>query len=123
MVEPETYGLLTVIGPTTQRNSQRERLYRCRCACGNLTNATRRALRRGEKKSCGCLRSLKVVHSMAPPPRVPDDQPHYTVRGQDVPLPVLAAVLGREPEPLHEYIDLTLARGQTVEAAVMTMLR
>jgi hypothetical protein len=45
------------------------------------------------------------------------------VRGQDVPLPVLAAVLGREPEPLHEYIDLTLARGQTVEAAVMTMLR
>ena len=49
-----TYGLLTVI---KRASSSREgALWLCKCSCGNTKIVSGAALRRGQMKSCGCLR-------------------------------------------------------------------
>lgn len=121
-IEPVRYGLLSIVGPTTQRNSQRDLLYKCRCACGGTTLASKRSLRRGEKKSCGCLRRLKGV-PVAPSAQPAQNDPTYVVRGEPVHLHTMAAVLGRDPDQLQDYLTAATRAGRTVEAAVMPMLR
>lgn len=49
-------GSLTVLGPTDQRKSGFI-VWKCKCDCGNLTEATGWILTKGEKQSCGCLKS------------------------------------------------------------------
>lgn len=56
-VTGQQYGRLTPLGPigwTTEK--KRCPIWLCRCDCGNTTQATTKTLRRGIKKSCGCLR-------------------------------------------------------------------
>lgn len=48
-------GRLTVLAKMNRRKC-RAFLYRCRCECGTITEATISEVRRGDKKSCGCLR-------------------------------------------------------------------
>lgn len=50
------YGKLTVISKTDNHQYKRgDAYFLCKCDCGNLIEACGAALRRGKKKSCGCL--------------------------------------------------------------------
>lgn len=51
----QTFNRLTAIEFDGTRNSKGERMWLCRCTCGNLTYATSSQLKQGKKKSCGCL--------------------------------------------------------------------
>lgn len=54
----QTFGNLTVIEITDQRNAYHRLLYRCRCTCGAEVLATMQNLKRGWTKSCpDCLSS------------------------------------------------------------------
>lgn len=111
------FGLLTLGARTTRRDSQGELLYRCKCACGGTTTASLRQLRRGKKKSCGCLRSghtaAIVIH----------DQQVWPVAGTPVPVSMMAAVLQRDPQDLQQYLLDCSHRRIPVEQAVRSMLR
>ncbi len=50
------YGKLTAICPTGRKNPQESVIWKCRCDCGNETEAAVAELNRGNKKSCGCLK-------------------------------------------------------------------
>ena len=52
------FGKLTVISFAgyNQNRKRKEEIYICKCDCGNTTIANKKALLKGEKKSCGCLR-------------------------------------------------------------------
>lgn len=51
------YGLLTVIEETERRvQSNKCIMWKCECACGNITVVNGNHLRFGQTKSCGCLR-------------------------------------------------------------------
>lgn len=50
----QTFGWLTVIEKCDY--SMHGALWRCRCRCGNLTDARASALRNGKRISCGCKR-------------------------------------------------------------------
>ncbi|GAA0840520.1 hypothetical protein GCM10008915_36210 [Bifidobacterium pullorum subsp. gallinarum] len=63
-VQPgEKYGLLTVIGPHTEK-LHKESAWHCRCDCGEPTIATASALANGKKKSCGCLRNKPPTNTL-----------------------------------------------------------
>jgi len=49
-ISGQTFGRLQVIS-----KGEESRIWLCKCACGNETKATGSSLRRGAKKSCGCL--------------------------------------------------------------------
>lgn len=49
-----TFGRLTVVSLGDTRG--KERLWSCRCSCGNVTQVSGTRLRSGGSKSCGCLR-------------------------------------------------------------------
>lgn len=49
------YGLLTVLGPAGTRKHDHI-VWKCSCECGGTIETTGNLLRRGECKSCGCLR-------------------------------------------------------------------
>ena len=49
------YGRLVVIG-CSGLDAHRNRLWLCLCDCGNTAQARTTELRRGSRKSCGCLR-------------------------------------------------------------------
>lgn len=51
----QRFGRLTVIKKVPSKNTNARWL--CLCDCGNATTALGTTLRRGESKSCGCLRS------------------------------------------------------------------
>lgn len=51
------YGLLKAIKPIGRTN-KRNVIWECVCDCGNVTYATVTDLNRGNKKSCGCLKSI-----------------------------------------------------------------
>jgi hypothetical protein len=111
------YGLLTLGPRTTRRDSQGELLYRCSCACGGTTLSSLRQLRRGKKKSCGCLRSghtgTIVIH----------DQQVWPLAGTAVPVTMMAAVLQRRPDDLQQYLLDCSHRRIPVEQAVRAMIR
>lgn len=111
------FGLLTLGERTTERSSQGELLYRCRCACGGDTTATLRALRRGKKKSCGCLRSGRTGPIVIRDPQV------WAVCGTAVPVTMMAAVLQRRPEDLQQYLTECSHRHIPVEQALRPMIQ
>jgi hypothetical protein len=49
-----TFGRLTALYRVTQRHG--EWVWRCRCVCGRLADVKGSLLRRGDTRSCGCLR-------------------------------------------------------------------
>ena len=53
----QTYGLLTIKKDLGMVNGRHSVL--CQCKCGNETTALESELRRGRKKSCGCLKRGK----------------------------------------------------------------
>ena len=67
----QQYGRLTVLRRSDERINKTP-VWECKCKCGNLTLATSYQLRKGLKKSCGCL--LKKI-------KLPDN----TDRFEDVP--------------------------------------
>lgn len=50
------YGRLTVLRPA-HVDERRKRYWHCRCECGNETITRSDQLRRGEVRSCGCLKA------------------------------------------------------------------
>lgn len=50
------FGRLTVLYPTERRDSHGVIYWKCRCSCGNQTEATVSSLLNGTCKSCGCLK-------------------------------------------------------------------
>lgn len=49
------FGRWTVIRYIGKTNS-RDKLYECKCDCGTVRNIAERSLKRGNSKSCGCLK-------------------------------------------------------------------
>lgn len=65
----QTFGRLYVRG-YYGRTEKRHHLFVCDCTCGRITMSTASVLRRGKKKSCGCLlpdfnRATKMIHGHA----------------------------------------------------------
>jgi len=54
-VARERFGRLTAIMATGQKKHGRA-VWACRCDCGQLAEVTISALRKGDTRSCGCLR-------------------------------------------------------------------
>lgn len=57
----QRFTRLTVVSDSGMRTPGDTRLYYCRCDCGNVTLATRAALTRRQKRSCGCLRRESII--------------------------------------------------------------
>lgn len=58
----ERFGRLTVIEKIPSNNTNARWL--CKCDCGNYTDVLGTTLRRGESKSCGCLRADEMKKKM-----------------------------------------------------------
>ena len=58
------FGRLTVVEKIPSRNGCTNARWRCVCDCGNETTALGTTLRKGESKSCGCLRSEYIRKKM-----------------------------------------------------------
>lgn len=52
----QTFGRLTVTGPSEKPTLHNGKLWRCLCACGNEKVLSSGHLRSGNTRSCGCLR-------------------------------------------------------------------
>ena len=52
----KTFNYLTVLEPDgrNENSKEHERMYKCKCVCGNEIRASRKSIMRGLKKSCGC---------------------------------------------------------------------
>jgi hypothetical protein len=51
-LQGENFGKLMVISLSNKRNKKRERYWKCRCECGNITYVTTTKLQNGEIRSC-----------------------------------------------------------------------
>ena len=51
------FGRLTVIGRGEPKAGCTNAVWRCKCDCGNEVDVRSTVLRKGESKSCGCLKS------------------------------------------------------------------
>lgn len=56
----QRFGKLIVIEKTDKRSGNREIIWKCRCDCGNITEASSYLLRNGQTQSCGCLQKEKI---------------------------------------------------------------
>lgn len=57
----QKFGKLEVLGFShwlDHNNGHRDRMWKCRCDCGNTCIVNHRYLRYGDTKSCGCTKSL-----------------------------------------------------------------
>ncbi|WP_461241074.1 hypothetical protein [Paucilactobacillus sp. N302-9] len=52
----QTFGRLTVVARSEKKTKDGNLHWLCRCSCGHLTTVNGYRLRRGDTKSCGCLR-------------------------------------------------------------------
>lgn len=52
----QRFGNLTAIRPTGRTNSTGILMWECRCDCGNIIEVGSSSLKRGNNKSCGCLK-------------------------------------------------------------------
>jgi hypothetical protein len=52
----ERFGYLTVIEETEKRSKYAEIIWKCMCDCGTICEVITGYLRRGKKKSCGCIK-------------------------------------------------------------------
>ena len=57
------FGKLTVLEECEERKHN-EKLYKCKCDCGNINYIIGSELRRGKRKSCGCMRG-NPIHNMS----------------------------------------------------------
>lgn len=60
----QRFGFLTVIQISTVRGTDGSYLWKCLCVCGKTCLVAGPRLRRGDKKSCGCMRH-KYRHGLA----------------------------------------------------------
>lgn len=51
----ETFGRLTAIKETKNRDDNGSVIWECKCSCGNVAYCSAKDLRNGDVKSCGCL--------------------------------------------------------------------
>lgn len=51
----KTFGRLTVINTTDERDKKGRIIWECRCNCGNVVKLNTSSLKSGNTKSCGCL--------------------------------------------------------------------
>lgn len=58
-LKSQKFGKLTVIEPSEKRDSTGSILYKCQCECGGTSYVSRRHLKNGHTKSCGCTRTEK----------------------------------------------------------------
>lgn len=56
----EKYGKLTILKSWTQKfeNHSKERVCECKCECGEIVIVRARYIRKGHKRSCGCLHKV-----------------------------------------------------------------
>ncbi len=59
----QIFGRLTVIKKCTDRPKGKGVYWACRCECGNTVVSLCRDLRSGNTKSCGCLRTDRVIEA------------------------------------------------------------
>lgn len=57
------YGRLRVIGASEKRTQKGEILWTCRCECGRTVDVLGRRLRTGVTKSCGCLKTERIIEA------------------------------------------------------------
>lgn len=62
-IKGQKFGKLTVLEKLPNKEGIRGTLWRCRCDCGKETIAIGTSLRKGDKKSCGCLRNTRGAAS------------------------------------------------------------
>lgn len=63
----EKFGRLTVLEELPNRVSPRgwsKTQWKCRCECGNIASVTTQDLRKGDIKSCGCLKNDETILRM-----------------------------------------------------------
>ena len=53
----QQFGQLTVLELTDLRNNAQNRIWKCKCKCGNICYVSTNHLQTGNTKSCGCLGS------------------------------------------------------------------
>lgn len=56
----QKFNKLTVLSRDTERKAKGSSYWICRCDCGKIKSVKSSSLRRGEIKSCGCLRDEKI---------------------------------------------------------------
>ncbi len=63
-ISGQKFGKLTALYPTERKSTSGSIVWRCRCDCGNEVDVSVSELRKGNNKSCGCLKeaSQKMVH-------------------------------------------------------------
>lgn len=60
-IQPGTrFGKLTVIQETAKRDKDGSVCYKCRCDCGGTITVSASRLRKGDNKSCGCLKRIEI---------------------------------------------------------------
>ena len=65
----QKFGMLTVI-KRTENNKHKESMWLCICDCGKKSTASGKNLKKGNTKSCGCMRVQKnnksaVTHNLS----------------------------------------------------------
>lgn len=58
----QVFGQLTVL---KVGKGKRRSTWICKCECGNIKEAVGSSLKRGQTKSCGCLRSIYKTHGLS----------------------------------------------------------
>src|SRR5690606_35259742 len=56
----QTFGFLTVLKDTGERDPRKGKLWLCQCSCGKSKTASTVHLKRGNTKSCGCLVRIRA---------------------------------------------------------------
>lgn len=69
------FGRLIALEPTERRSGSCV-VWKCRCDCGNITYASTGNLRKGNVKSCGCLRK-EIIRTIAAPSGKTAIEPNY----------------------------------------------
>ncbi|MBQ0113389.1 MAG: hypothetical protein KBT03_09690 [Bacteroidales bacterium] len=59
-----TFGKLTVIKDCGWSDKSRNRIWECKCECGNTTKALYSNLVKGRTKSCGCAKPIHYKHGL-----------------------------------------------------------
>lgn len=58
------FGRLLVIKDAGKRNANKKIIYLCKCNCGNVVEVAGQELKKGDTKSCGCLRKeMMTTHN------------------------------------------------------------
>lgn len=94
----ESFGSLTVLAYVGSDRVQRAAMWLCRCECGQEVQVRGTALRKGDRKSCGCLdrrRNGKPREAPAKPAPVVQRTYYWVAERQGL-LVLVASLLGGE---------------------------